>query len=120
MTKKAILYHNPRCSKSREALALIKERGLEVEVVEYLKDPPSLETLEAIAQKLGESAREMIRKKEAVFKERGFTDATPLAEVLKVMAEEPILLERPLLVTEDGAAVGRPMKNIIALIEGRG
>lgn len=119
MKKIATLYHNPRCSKSREALALLEERGVALELVEYLKEPPSLETLREIAEKLGDEARSMIRKKEAVFKERGLSDATPIEQVLEVIAEEPILLERPLLVTEDGAAVGRPMKNIIALIEGR-
>jgi len=120
MTKTATLYHNPRCSKSREALALLKERGLEFERVEYLKEPPSLETLREIAEKLGDDARAMIRTKEAVYKERGLSEATPLEEVLKVIAEEPILLERLIFVTEDGAAVGRPMKKLIALIEGRG
>ena len=94
-----ILYHNPRCSKSHSAFDLLQERGIEAEVVRYLDTPPDLATLQDIFRKLGLDNPDLD------------DDA-----LLRAVAEHPALLERPILVTPDKAAIGRPLENIEALL----
>jgi len=107
---KAIIYHNPRCSKSRETLAILKETpGVEVEVIEYLKAPPSRETLEDLYQRAGMTAREGLRIGEDAAKPlKGADDDA----ILDAMAANPILIERPLVVTEKGVRLGRPPEKV--------
>jgi len=107
---KATIYHNPRCSKSREALAILNETpGLEVEVVEYLKTPPSRDTLKDLYARAGMTAREGLRIAEDAAKPlKGADDDS----ILDAMATNPILIERPLVVTEKGVRLGRPPEKI--------
>ena len=107
------IYHNPRCSKSRQALDMLHERGLEPEVVEYLKTPPSRETLEAIVAATGEPVRALLRKQGSPYEELGLDDAKwSDAQLIGFMAEHPALMNRPVVVTEKGARLGRPLERI--------
>lgn len=113
----AILYHNPRCSKSREALALIQEHLDNLLVVEYIKDPLSKDELVDIYQKLGiHSAHQMIRPKEKEFDLAGLSKNSSDDEVLTAVANFPRLLERPILVYKKRAAIGRPLDQIVSLL----
>lgn len=111
------LFHNPRCSKSREALSLLRERGVEPHVVEYLKTPPTAAELEAILAKLGLEPRGLIRTKEAEYRELGL-DAPALSrdELVRAMAEHPKLIERPIFVTEGKAVIGRPPDEVLKIL----
>jgi arsenate reductase len=106
----ATIYHNPRCSKSREALAILNGTpGLAVEVVEYLKTPPSRETLKALYQRAGMTAREGLRIAEDAAKPlKGADDDA----ILDAMAANPILIERPLVATDKGVRLGRPPERV--------
>lgn len=112
------IYHNPRCSKSRETLALIEAHGTPVEVILYLQNPPSVDTLLTILGKLKGPVSHMIRSKEATFKELGLSpkDERSDREWLQLVHEHPILLERPLVVSEGAAIIGRPPENVNALL----
>ena len=108
------LYHNPGCSKSREALAFLRERGVQPTVVEYLKQPPSRATLQALANKMG-GVRALLRSKADVYTELGLADAKWTDEqLLDFMGQHPVLLERPLLDTPKGARIGRPGPEVLA------
>ncbi|HEX8302753.1 arsenate reductase (glutaredoxin) [Sphingomonas sp.] len=102
---KATIWHNPRCSKSRETLALLHDAGAEVEIVEYLRTPPSAEELERLFARGGLTPAQLLRQAEAGAK--GLTDAND-ATILAAMAADPILIERPLVETEKGVRLGRP------------
>lgn len=107
---KATIYHNPRCSKSRESLAILEAApGVEVEVVEYLKTPPSRDTLAALYARAGMTPREGLRKAEDGAK--ALKDASDEA-ILDAMAADPILIERPLVETAKGVRLGRPPERI--------
>ena len=111
------IYHNPRCSKSRQTLALLRERGIEPEIVEYLKTPPDAETLGALLSKLGLKARGLMRRREAAYRENGFDDPGLGEEALiAAMAAHPILIERPIVVSGARAALGRPPENVLAIL----
>lgn len=114
---KVRIYHNPRCTKSRETLALLEERGIEPEVVEYLKTPPSASEVKALAKKLGLSPHALVRSKEEAYKRLGLSKSSSLDEIANAIAEEPILLERPVVVVGSKAALGRPPENVLALLE---
>ncbi|WP_170410514.1 arsenate reductase (glutaredoxin) [Ruegeria arenilitoris] len=109
-------WHNPRCSKSRAGLALLEENGAQVEVRKYLEDAPSTDELRTVLGKLGVNAIDMMRTGEKQFKELGLTKATPANELITAMAENPILIERPLAIAGDKAAIGRPPENLLTLI----
>lgn len=110
------LYHNPRCSKSRAALALLEERGARFEVVRYLDEPPSEETLRALAKKLGlADVRGMMRAKEAAYKEQSLAEAGDDA-LFAAMAATPILIERPILESDHRAVIARPPERVLALL----
>ncbi|SCW54373.1 arsenate reductase [Sphingobium faniae] len=105
---KATIWHNPRCSKSRQALAILEERpGVEIEVVEYLKTPPSRAEIEATLKKAGVAPSQAVRKGESVAREIGL-DTEDDTAALNAMAEHPILIERPIVITEKGAVIARP------------
>ncbi|WP_136439548.1 arsenate reductase (glutaredoxin) [Pacificoceanicola onchidii] len=111
-----ILWHNPRCTKSRQTLALLEERGVTLRIRKYLEDAPSLAEIEAAQAALGVSAIEMMRPKEAVFKEMGLSKADDDATLRAAMAEQPKLIERPILFAGDRAAIGRPPEQVLSLL----
>ena len=113
-----ILYHNPRCSKSRAAKALLEERGVAFETVEYLKTPPSRKQLEALREKLGAPPTQWIRTREDAYAEAGLSEASSEAQLLDAIAAHPILLERPILASDTSAVVGRPPERVLALVGG--
>jgi arsenate reductase len=111
------IYHNPRCGKSRQTLQLLKDQGIEPEVVEYLKTPPSAEELDDILQKLGMEPRELMRKKEAEYKANGLDDASLDRQALiQAMINNPILIERPIVIAGGKAAVGRPPETVLSIL----
>lgn len=118
MPSEFVLYHNSRCSKSRAALALLEERGIRAEVVNYLNTPLSAEELAEIFQKLGaESVRSMMRVKDDLYKTLSLDNENLSNEdLLQAIAQNPALLERPILSTKSCAAIGRPLENIEALL----
>ncbi len=107
------IYHNPRCSKSRQTLALLTERGIEPDIVEYLHTPPSPATLKSLLAMLGLAPRELMRQKEAAYTEAGLSnpDLTD-DQLIQAMTAHPILIERPIVVQGDRAVIGRPPENI--------
>lgn len=111
-------YHNPRCSKSREGLKLLQARGVEPEVVHYLKTPPAIDELASLLQRLDiEDPRGIMRRKEKLYKELGL-DNPELGRdaLLQAIAEHPRLLERPIAVTERRAVIGRPPERLLELL----
>lgn len=112
------IYHNPRCGKSRQTLALLRDRGIEPDVVEYLKTPPDAATLRRLLDSLGLDARGLMRRKEAAYKENGLDDAALDDDALvAAMVANPILIERPIVVTADGrAALGRPPEAVLGIL----
>ncbi|MCG7518909.1 arsenate reductase (glutaredoxin) [Ruegeria sp. Ofav3-42] len=109
-------WHNPRCSKSRAGLALLEENGASVEVRKYLEDAPSADELRTVLSQLGIPATELMRTGEKRFKELGLTKTMSEDELIKAMAANPILIERPLAIVGDKAAIGRPPENLLALL----
>ncbi len=115
---KVTIYHNPRCSKSRQTLDLIKKCDHDPEIVLYLQDPPSPSTLDALISALGKTPLEVMRTKEARFKELGLSkdDDRPRAEWLRLISENPVLLERPIVVHGNKVALGRPPENVLDIL----
>lgn len=111
------IYHNPRCSKSRATLALLEERGIEPEVVEYLKTPPDAKRLKALLRKLGISAAELIRRNEKEWKESGLDANASEDDLIALLARHPILIERPIVEVGDRARIGRPPERVLELFE---
>lgn len=110
------LYHNPRCSKSRETLALLTAHGVEPEIVRYLESPPDRDTLQILLQKLGmASARQLMRTKEDLYKALGLENASE-NELLDALAAHPALLERPIVINGDRARLGRPPEAVLAIL----
>lgn len=111
------IYHNPRCSKSRQTLALLKDKGIEPEIVEYLKAPPSAAELKTILGQLGMAPRELMRKGEAAYKERGLGDAAKSdGELIAAMVADPILIERPIVLSRGKARLGRPPEQVLEIV----
>jgi len=111
------IYHNPRCSKSRQTLQLLKDHEIEPVVIEYLQSPPSAAELEQILTLLDMEPRDLMRKKEAPYKEHNLSDsALTRSELIAAMIENPILIERPIVTTRNKAAVGRPPENVLEII----
>lgn len=106
------IYHNPRCSKSRQTLALIKDHNIEPEIVEYLKTPPSVSELTTLLAQLGLSVTQIIRKGEAIYKEQYKGKTFSDAEWIQILAENPKLIERPIVVKDGKAIIGRPPSNV--------
>ncbi len=112
-----VILHNPRCSKSRQTLALLEEQGKKPEIIEYLKTPPSQEQLANICDMLNMAPRDLIRTKEAEYKESGLDNMTLSdQQVLALMVENPKVIERPVVINGDKAAVGRPPENVLAIL----
>ncbi|MBQ0797941.1 MAG: arsenate reductase (glutaredoxin) [Porticoccaceae bacterium] len=111
------IYHNPRCTKSRLTLQLLEERGEKVSVVLYLDTPPNKKTLKELIAKLGISARELLRKGEAVYKDNNLNDSDLSdAKLIDAMVAHPILIERPIVVKGKRAAIGRPPENVLDIL----
>jgi arsenate reductase len=110
------IWHNPRCSKSRNAVTLLEEKGIEADVVKYLDTPPTKEELVAVLKMLGLSARELMRTKEDIYKELNLKEETDEDKLIEAMVENPKLIERPIVIKEGKAAIGRPIENIIDLL----
>ncbi len=111
------LFHNPKCSKSRQTLELLGEQGISPTIIEYLKFPPTLEQLQEILVKLGFTPRDLMRKKEDVYKEheldnKSLTDE----ELINIMVKHPILIERPIVLANGKAAIGRPPEQVLKIL----
>jgi len=113
----AKIYHNTRCSKSRATLAILEQNDVDFEVVNYLDTPPNEQELKAILKDLGISARDLMRRGESKYKELGLSDKS-LSEdhLINAMLEAPILIERPIVRTDKGVAIGRPPENINSIL----
>ncbi len=112
-----ILYHNPGCSKSRAAKALLEQRGLRPQVIEYLETPPSAAELDVILKKLGMEPRQLLRTKEPAYAEAGLADPRlTRAQIIEAMVAHPILIERPILVNGPRAALGRPPERVLEIL----
>lgn len=109
------IWHNPRCSKSRQALELLNDKGIEADVVKYLETTPSVEAIKDVLKKLNISARELMRTKEDEYKELGLKDETDEEKLIKAMIEHPKLIERPIIVKGDKAVLGRPPEKVLEL-----
>ena len=111
------IYHNPRCSKSRQTLSLIEEKNKEIEIIEYLKTPATVEEVESILEKLGIKAIDLVRKKEKIwiedYKGRDLTDK----KIIEAMVENPKIMERPIVIDGNKAIIGRPPENVLTFMD---
>ena len=113
----ATIYHNPRCSKSRQTLALLEDNGVEATVIEYLKTPPDAATLSSILDQLGMNAHELMRKGEDEYKSvKDEVSAMDNAAAINWLAQTPKVIERPIVVTDKGARIGRPPESVLEII----
>ena len=112
---KTIIWHNPRCTKSRQTLALLEERGVEPTVRRYLDDPPTATEIRRVLDALGFDARSLMRKREAEYRELGLADVDDESALVEAMASHPKLIERPVVIHGDRAALGRPPENVLTL-----
>ncbi|MEQ8334214.1 arsenate reductase (glutaredoxin) [Nisaea sp.] len=112
-----VIYHNPRCSKSRQTLELLLSKGVEPTIREYLKAPPSTAELEDLLGRLGLEPVGLMRRTEAPFKELGLGDGTKSrVALLQAMHENPVLIERPIVIANGKAAIGRPPEAVLAIL----
>ena len=111
------IWHNPRCGKSRDAANLLEEKGIDAEVVKYLETPPTKEELKAVLKMLGISARELMRTKEDIYKELNLKEETNEEKLIEAMVANPKLIERPVVIKDGKAAIGRPLQNIIDILD---
>jgi len=107
------IWHNPRCAKSRAALKLLKEHGIEPQIYDYKKNPPSEKEILALLKKLELPAERLIRKKEKIYKELKLADEKDQDKLIKAMSEHPGLIERPIIEKGSKAVIGRPIENVI-------
>ncbi len=111
------IYHNPRCSKSRLTLALLEERGINPDVILYLETPPDEKTLAGVLGKLGISARQLLRKGEDAYRENNLADESLTEQqLISAMVAHPKLIERPIVVNGDKAAIGRPPEQVLEIL----
>ncbi len=112
-----VIYHNPRCSKSRAALKLLEERGIQPRIVKYLETPPDHATLKSLLERLGMKPRELMRRKEKEYKALGLDDPSLGDEALiDAMVKHPRLIERPIVVVGDRVALGRPPEKVLEIL----
>jgi len=110
------IYHNTRCSKSREACSILENKKIKFETIEYLKTPPSQKEIKELLKLLGMKAEDLVRKSEPLFKEKFADKKLTEAKWIKAMADNPILIERPIIVKGNKAVVGRPPKRVLELV----
>jgi len=117
MSQSIKIYHNPRCSKSRQTLELIRQQGIEPEVIEYLKSPPSQNELQDILSRLNMEPRQLMRTKEAEYKENNL-DSEKLSnkQLIDAMVKNPKLIERPIVINNEKVALGRPPENVLEIL----
>ncbi len=111
-----VIYHNPRCAKSRQTLKLIEESGEPYKIILYLENPPTVKELGEIIDKLGIAPIDLVRKKEAIWKERYKGKKYTGKQIIALMVENPKLIERPIVVKGEQAVIGRPPENVLALL----
>lgn len=112
------ILHNPRCTKSRQALALLVERGFTPQIVEYLKNPPQIKELQALLRTLGINARQLLRSQETIYKELGLDNPNYSEdELLHFMVKHPVLIERPVICYRGKAVIGRPPEAVLNLFD---
>jgi len=111
------IYHNARCSKSRETLELIKEKVKEIEIIEYLKKPMKFEELELILSKLSISPIDLVRKKEKIWKENFSNKKLNDHEIIQIMIDNPRIIERPIVINGMKAIIGRPPENVLDIMD---
>ncbi len=117
MSTETIIYHNPRCSKSRQTLALLEEHGVSPTVIEYLNNPPDAATLQKLLTLLNLTPRELMRQKESVYAELQLSNPSiGDDDLIAAMQANPILIERPIVVRGEKAAIGRPPENVLAIL----
>jgi arsenate reductase (glutaredoxin) len=111
------IYHNPRCSKSRATLDLLRQRGVEPSIVEYLKDPPTAAVLDDLLRRLGLEPRDLMRRKEPEYAELGLDDpGLSRTALIEAMVTHPRLIERPIVVKDGRAALGRPPESVLEIL----
>ncbi|WP_018690871.1 arsenate reductase (glutaredoxin) [Algicola sagamiensis] len=111
------IYHNPRCSKSRETLALLQEKGINPQVVEYLKEPPSADIIATLLTQLGfTSARQLMRTKETIYKELNLSQESDEDKLRQAMSNHPKLIERPIVIRNERARLGRPPEQVLEIL----
>jgi len=111
------IWHNPKCSKSRDSFKLLEEQGIEAKVVKYLDEVPSKEELENVLNMLGMgSARELMRTKEVIYKELNLKDETSEEKLIEAMLAYPKLIERPIIIKDNRAVIGRPIERVVELL----
>lgn len=116
MKSAVTIYHNPRCGKSRGALALLEEKGVQPQIIEYLKNPPTKEELRSIVKKLGMKPEQIVRKGEDVYKDKFSRKPMTDEQWLEALTKNPILIERPIVVMGDRAVIGRPPEKVLELL----
>lgn len=110
------IWHNPRCSKSRAALAILEEHGVTPTEFRYLETPPSKSDIVTVLAALGMDVKDIVRKGEAVYKSLNLSATSTNEEVLNALVENPILIERPIIISGDRAVIGRPPENVTSLL----
>lgn len=110
------MWHNPRCSKSRQTLQLLRDRGIEPEVYDYLKRPPEIQQISEVLELLGLEAKDLLRKGDSVYAELDLGKVKDPQTLLRAMHENPILIERPILIHDGKAVIGRPPEKVLTLI----
>ena len=113
---KTIIWHNPRCSKSREALKLLEEQGEAVEIFKYLDETISQEDIKEILRLIGAKPRDIMRTKEAIYKELGLKDVTDDEALIEAMVAHPKLIERPIVIKDNKAVIGRPPQKVLEIL----
>lgn len=114
---KITIYHNPRCSKSRAALDMLRNKGIEPEIIEYLSHPPSKQNLQRLLVLLGLEPRDLMRKQETAYREAGLDDPSlDREQLIDAMVEHPVLIERPIVVANGKAVIGRPPEKVLEIL----
>ena len=111
------IFHNPRCSKSRQTLSLIQEKNIDINIIEYLKTPPGISQLKQVLKQLGYEPRQLMRKSEQIYKDLDLGNENKTAEDLVIaMTQNPILIERPIVLSGEKAAIGRPPESVLNIL----
>ena len=114
---KVKIYHNPRCSKSRQTLEILNKKNIDIDIVEYLKSPLDINEISNLLEKLGYTARDLLRKGEDVYKNENLSDKSLTEDFLiDMMSKNPILIERPIVVSNGKAVIGRPPENVLEIL----
>ena len=111
------IFHNPRCSKSRQTLSLIQEKNIDINIIEYLKTPPDISLLKQILKQLGYEPRQLMRKSEQIYKDLDLgNENKTAADLIIAMTQNPILIERPIVLSGEKAAIGRPPESVLNIL----